>query len=82
MNKHLLVYLLALGVASALSACGSGSQIRSEIPASVAAPVEMEVVQPSSTASPAAYNELLDPEFGCAGGGSLEYGVVQRPKKN
>jgi ABC-type glycerol-3-phosphate transport system substrate-binding protein len=82
MNKRLLVCLLALSVTSVLSACGSGTQNRSELPASVAAPVEMEVVQPSSTASPAAYNELLDPEFGCAGGGSLEYGVVQRPSKN
>ena len=43
------------------------------------APVELEVASPANSETSAAYNELLDPEFGCNGGGSLEYGLVDRP---
>lgn len=82
MNKHLLVVLLMIGASTILTACSGGSQIDTNAQRSGSAPVEMEVVSAPKSEAAAAHNELLDPEFGCNGGGSLEYGVVQRPKKN
>lgn len=82
MNKGLLVHLLVMTTMAALTACSSGSSIDSHLQEPEAAPVEMQVVQAPKSEVPATHNELLDAEFGCRGGGSLEYGVVQRPKKN
>jgi hypothetical protein len=41
----------------------------------------MEVVSAADAEAEAApvYDELLDPEFGCHGGSSLEYGLIDRP---
>ena len=78
MTKRLVVDLLVVSALAVLAACGGGSQGGGTQDLETA-PVELEVASPAYTVSAAARAELLDPEFGCRGGGSLEYGVVDRP---
>jgi hypothetical protein len=84
MNKRLLVVALAVACLVTLTACGGGSSTDVIQPAAATAPVELELVSVPASASTmdAASAELLSPEFGCAGGGHLEYGLVNSPAQN
>ena len=78
MTKRLLVAFLVLSALAVLAACGGGTQGGGAQDAE-AAPVELEVASALYTVSDAARAELLDPEFGCGGGGTLEYGDLYDP---
>jgi hypothetical protein len=78
MQQRLLVLVVVVLTATVLAACGGGP-IDSAAETIDAAPVELEIASPAKSSTPAPYDELMDPEFGCAGGGSLEYGLVDRP---
>lgn len=80
MDKRLVVLVIAAALA-ALTACSGGRSIDQAKPGTdtVAfenAPAEKEVAGTTDTDASAEYDELLDPEFGCSGGGSIEYGLV------
>jgi hypothetical protein len=79
MIKRLLVGFLLVAAVASLTACGGGESVDTAPQSVEAAPVELEVANPAMSESSAASDELLDPEFGCNGGGSLEYGLVDRP---
>ncbi|HEY5982577.1 MAG TPA: hypothetical protein VIU38_03830 [Anaerolineales bacterium] len=90
MNKRLLVVALAAACLATLTACGGGSSTDVIQPVAATAPVELELASAPASA-PASANaakmdaataELLSPEFGCSGGGHLEYGLVNSPAQN
>ena len=78
MTKRLLVGFLVVSALAVLTACGGGSLETAAVSAD-SAPVELEVASPAQSDTEPVFDELLDPEFGCNGGGSLEYGLVDRP---
>jgi predicted small lipoprotein YifL len=82
MNKHLLLEFVIVAALATLTACGGAGPIGATTPQAQSAPIEMEVATPRSTQAPAAYDELLSSEFGCSGGGHLEYGLVNKPAQN
>ena len=78
MTKRLVVGVLVVAALAVLTACG-GASLEAATQSTDSAPVELEVASPAHGEAAPVYNELLDPEFGCSGGGSLEYGLVERP---
>jgi hypothetical protein len=78
MTKRLLVGFLVVAALAGLTACG-GATLEGADSSVESAPVELEVASPAKSEAAPVYNELLDPEFGCNGGGHLEYGLVDRP---
>jgi len=73
MNRRLLVVALVLA-ALAVLAVSTASAARREGHAVVGL-ADAAQLFPASDAQQNAYDELMDPEFGCGGGGHLEYNL-------
>jgi hypothetical protein len=71
MNRRLLVVALVLAAIAVLAVSSASAAAREGY--AVVGLADAEQLFPASAAEAKPYDELMDPEFGCDGGGHLEY---------
>lgn len=74
MNRRLLVVALVLAAIAVLAVFSGGAASKGDGYAVVGL-ADAAQLFPASDSQQKPYDELMDPEFGCGGGGHLEYNL-------